>query len=91
MWHASIASHVPGVPLDELWRAAMIALAGVGDAGAGEWREVGERAVHLRRRLSAVEAARVGPVVDIRGTWDARKRVQRMARYVPPHLQGIEQ
>ena len=29
---------------------------------------------HIRRRLSAAEEARVGPVVDIRGTEEARRR-----------------
>lgn len=82
---------MPGIGTDKLFNAAVIALAGVGDAAAGEWRETGDAAVHIRRRLSAAEAARVGPVRDIRGSWDARKRVQRMQRYLPPQLQGLEQ
>jgi hypothetical protein len=35
---------------------------------------MGDRAFHLRRRLSAREAAPVGDAVDIRGTDEARRR-----------------
>lgn len=85
MWHVSVGG--PGAS----WLAAELALRGVGDASAGEWRERGEIALHLRRRLSAAEAAIVGPVVDVRGTPDGARRVQRMARHVPREWQGVEQ
>jgi len=35
---------------------------------------MGGRAFHVRRRLSAVEQRQVGPVMDIRGTDEARAR-----------------
>jgi hypothetical protein len=58
-------------------------LDGVGDATLGEWREIGDIAVHLRRRLTEAEAARVGPVVDVRRTKDGMKRRNAMRRYLP--------
>jgi hypothetical protein len=64
-------------------------LAGVGDAELGEWLETKPRVVHLRRRLSAREAAEVGPVVDIRGTPDAVARIAALGplvRVVPEHV-----
>jgi hypothetical protein len=63
--------------------AAIRVLAGVGDPMLGEWFEVGDVAFHLRRRLAAVEARRVGDVCDVRGTADARRRFERMRRYLP--------
>jgi len=62
---------------------ARAALAGVGEASLGEWDEYGGFAFHVRRRLSVTEAASVGPVVDVRGTPDGRRRCAAMARYVP--------
>jgi hypothetical protein len=49
-------------------------LRGVGDPSLGEWWESGRDALHCRRRLSALEQAQVGPVVDVRGTPEARRR-----------------
>jgi ribosomal protein L13E len=87
VWHASI-SEPPWRRRDvgDLFAIAEQALAGVGDATAGEWREVGDVAVHLRRRLTAEEAAPIGPAVDIRGTWEHHKRIERLRRYLPPDL-----
>lgn len=48
-------------------------LEGVGDKRLGEWVERHE-SIHVRRRLSASEQLLVGPVVDIRGTDEARQR-----------------
>lgn len=62
---------------------ALRCLSGVGDAAAGEWREIGEKAVHLRRRLTVDEAALVGGVVDVRGTAEAMRRFNRMQRHLP--------
>ena len=61
-------------------------LRGVGDADAGEWVEVGDLAVHVRRRLTADEAQSVGGVLDIRGTWEATKRLNRIRKYLSPVL-----
>lgn len=71
---------------EPLFRLAARALEGVGEADLGEWREVGTIAVHLRRRLSAEEAARVGPVVDVRGTWEHTKRLNKVRRFLPERL-----
>ena len=68
-------------------------LAGVGDASLGEWREWTGRAFHLRRRLSLREARRVGPVVDVRGTDDARRRALKLGpllRLAPPEVLADE-
>jgi hypothetical protein len=53
----------------------------------GEWREDG-RAVHMRRRLSEEEAAKVNAVRDIRGTGEERSRLRRLFREAP-HLRRI--
>jgi hypothetical protein len=57
-------------------------LDGVGDASLGEWTEW-VQAFHLRRRLSNTEAELVGPVVDIRGTWEAKKRLNQVRKWLP--------
>lgn len=69
---------------DGLRAIAEKALHGVGDPALGQWWEDGEIAVHLRRRLTEAEAAQVGPVVDVRGTWEGRKRMQRVQKFLPP-------
>lgn len=65
-------------------------LAGVGDASLGEWREWSGRAYHLRRRLTAEEAEQVGPVKDVRGTWEAKKRADRVRRFCPGDIIEME-
>jgi hypothetical protein len=60
-----------------------LALEGVGDAALGEWFEVGQVAVHLRRRLSAEEQKRVGDVIDVRGTPEAERRLARVRQWLP--------
>jgi hypothetical protein len=55
-------------------RRAEQALAGLGVAALGEWREWSGIAYHLRRRLSPAEEARTGPALDIRRTPEARRR-----------------
>jgi hypothetical protein len=59
------------------------ALVGVGDPILGEWSEWTGRAVHVRRRLSEVEATQVGPVVDVRGTEEALRRLRPVAHLLP--------
>ena len=81
MWHASISGY--GRSVDTLRAKALSVLAGVGDAALGQWEEPGDMALHLRRRLTAAEAARVGPIVDVRGTPEGLKRFEQMRRYVP--------
>jgi hypothetical protein len=90
VWHASIASRTGPVTPTYLRTIAEAALMGVGDAAVGEWFEIGEIAGHLRRRLSPAEAAPVGPVVDVRGSWEGQKRMARMQKYLPPHWRGVE-
>lgn len=53
---------------------ALLALEGVGNADLGEWREFGQVAFHLRRRLSYEEEKIIGPALDIRGTKEAYRR-----------------
>jgi hypothetical protein len=78
VWHVSVH------PLRAFYgqvmcaRRAEQALAGLGDAGLGEWREWTGFAFHLRRRLSVVEQSRVGPVVDVRRTPEALRRAARI-------------
>jgi hypothetical protein len=95
VWHASAAMD-PRYAFYEvvdregiLCATAGAALAGVGDPAAGEWREWTGRAYHLRRRLTADEAALVGPVVDVRGTPEGDRRLGLIAPYVPPGAWGI--
>jgi hypothetical protein len=73
---------------EPLLAIANVALAGVGDDTLGWWIEVGDIAVHLRRRLSLAEAVGVGPVVDVRGTWEMTKRLNAVRRYLPEALHG---
>lgn len=83
MWHASVApARGAQYGNDTLRKIAIQALAGVGDAAAGEWEEIGAVAFHLRRRLTEAEALLVGPVIDVRGTRDGQHRCARIQRYV---------
>lgn len=41
-------------------------------------------AIHVRRRLTPAEAVAVGPVVDVRGTAEAARRLAAVERYLPP-------
>ena len=58
-------------------------LLGIGDSAIGEWLEEGAIATHVRRRLSESEALTVGPVVDVRGTDDALRRLRAVWRELP--------
>ena len=78
MWHASVSSKVLGFP--ELRKAALRVLERVGSADLGQWEDTSHyddrRSVHIRRRLSLREEARVGPVRDVRGTEEEIRRAQ---------------
>jgi len=69
----------------QLLDVAYEALCGVGDAALGEWREVGDVAVHLRRCLSDRERRDAGDlqVEDIRGTDEQARRVERVRSFLP--------
>jgi|SRR6185312_10338884 len=80
VWHASVAPLRAYYGATLCGRRAEKALAGLGDAALGEWREWTGAAFHLRRRLSAAEQTRVGPVVDIRRTPEAAQRAAELGR-----------
>jgi hypothetical protein len=63
-------------------------LRGVGDATLGEWREIGDTAVHLRRRLTPREErqGRIGGVCDVRGTEEFTHRIRAMRPFLPPQM-----
>ncbi len=64
-------------------------LDGVGDASLGEWLDPPVRGVlHLRRRLSAEEGEAIGPVVDVRGTDEAARRLVPVAPLLPAGWSG---
>jgi hypothetical protein len=80
VWHVSVGGNTP----DAQHLMAQRVLLDVGDAEAGEWWETGVTNVtHLRRRLTAAEAHRVGPIKDVRGTVEALRRFSVMKRYLP--------
>lgn len=63
---------------------AMRALRGVGDETLGQWVEMGDVAVHVRRRLSLDEAAYYGlRVRDIRGTPEVNVRLAKVRHLLP--------
>lgn len=93
VWHVSVAPQRAFYGEAMCRRRAESALSGLGDAGAGEWREWSGAAYHLRRRLTSVEQGGVGPVVDVRGTVEARRRAEglgRLLRLVPPEVLAEE-
>ena len=71
------------MPVDALRQQALKLLEGVGDPMRGQWVEYGDRAYHLRRRLSEREALRVGPVVDVRGTPEQELRWRAIRKHLP--------
>ena len=88
VWHASVAPVKLTLPHEALWELAYEVLGPVGDASLGEWKESGDRAFHLRRRLSRREQVTIGPVVDVRGNHDGWKRWAAMQPHVPAALRG---
>jgi hypothetical protein len=91
VWHASAASthRISGIGRAYLEQKAREALDGVGDRSAGEWVEWTGIAAHVRRRLTPEEAEIVGPVVDVRGTDEAKKRPERAWLDLPPVAREI--
>ena len=91
VWHASVAGSVIKAVLE---REALRQLEGVGDASLGEWRETGEKAFHVRRRLSAAEQERTGlTVADIRRTPEAAERAAMLGSrlvLIPPGVLAEE-
>jgi hypothetical protein len=82
VWHASAAvlpgqGSLSGAALRVIARNLLL---GVGDPGLGEWEELGERAFHVRRRLTPEEAR---PAVDIRRNPEARQRINAVALAQP--------
>jgi hypothetical protein len=75
-----------------LFDMARIQLAGVGNPALGEWREVGDRAVHLRRRLmlSEMHDGGIAAVCDIRGTPEQTTRVERMRPFLPLEVRYLD-
>lgn len=71
----------------ECRRLALKALENVGDTSLGQWEENGFAdggiAYHIRRRLSLKESLQVGPVVDVRGTAEAERRLRTVAHLLP--------
>lgn len=90
MWHASVCGRF-GQPSSLAFEIAERELRGVGDAALGEWREVGDIAVHLRRRLTEKEIrdAHIEDVQDVRGTAEFTARIQKMRPFLPPQAQSL--
>lgn len=93
VWHASICPRYSSVSaaLRTAWVVAEVELHSVGDATAGEWREIGDTAVHLRRRLTTKEMKYAGieAVCDVRGTPEYATRIARMVPYLPPQMRAL--
>lgn len=83
VWHASVARIGQRGSTGRLLPVALAALHGLGDSALGEWHESSEIAYHIRRRLSVLEQKEVGPVIDIRGTDEARRRLAKVRQWVP--------
>jgi hypothetical protein len=86
VWHVSAAPirewSLGEYPRDSLKAFALKALGNVGDELLGQWEEYTRYAFHIRRRLSSSEEASIGPVIDIRCTLEAERRVIRVQRAV---------
>lgn len=86
MWHVSVAPKVGMLMGKNFARViGLNVLKGVGDEEAGQWEEVGKRAYHIRRRLSAEEAEPIGPARDLRGTKEGEIRLMAIAK-ICPHI-----
>ena len=90
MWHCSI-SGVEFLNAVAAFAVAEHVLRGVGDARLGEWRTVGEIAVHVRRRLTMAEMkwAGITGVLDVRGTPEHAQRINRVRPFLPAVLRAL--
>lgn len=90
VWHASAAPFPikSKLDFDYLKARALAALEGVGDSSLGEWYEEGNKAYHIRRRLTAEESELVGPVIDIRGTPEVNERLQSVRHIIGYSFNG---
>ena len=78
VWHASVSPKTRrAAKRSVLRKVAMETLKGVGDT-QHEWEEMGESALHVRRRLSDEEIARVGMPVDCRSSSEGFDRFNAM-------------
>lgn len=85
MWHASAATIAgSGLGWEALRALAFAALEGVGNPKLGQWEEQGQRAHHVRRRLSEREQKPIGEAVDCRGTDEGLRRFARACKWMPP-------
>jgi hypothetical protein len=91
VWHVSVSPRFSPISLAVLWKIADHELRGVGDAALGEWREVGDLAVHLRRRLTPAEmrAGGIATVWDVRGTVEHALRIEKMLPHLPPAMRTL--
>ena len=69
-----------------MWRIAEEALADVGDATLGEFREKFPRSLHLRRRLTPAEWGDKPWGMDYRGTPDGWERLAYVCTLIPSTL-----
>lgn len=94
MWHASSVQHGPGPdypvlrirgPADQNLLSSIVrrTLTGSGDALLGEWLEVSEVAVHLKRRLTPAEWGDRPWGMDLRKTPEARERLAPVLHLLP--------
>ena len=67
----------------DLFRVADRVLAQVGDVSLGEWWEVGEIAIHVRRRLAAAEWGDKPWGMDYRGTPEGDRRLDLVRKWLP--------
>src|SRR5260221_8139800 len=84
---------LPQLPAEGLMRANGHGSSAGNSPGPGEWTEWTGVAFHLRRRLTASEGKRTGPVADIRGTAEARRRAETLGallRLAPPEVLAEE-
>jgi hypothetical protein len=88
VWHASVASQKLALSAPARREIALDVLDGVGDAHLGEWYTAGEKAIHVRRRLSAKEQRQVGPVLDVRCDLEGQRRAAAVQQYLPPSMRG---
>lgn len=70
----------------EMWRAAGIALLGVGSIVLGEWHEKTPRALHIKRRLTPEEWGDRPWGMDYRSTPEGQARLVNISRFLPEGL-----